>query len=241
MNPGEFERRWRSWVETEIGGPEGRIQAAMAAAAAALRSGANSEQTMAAARAAADRWRPTPVASTSGQGPHASARPGPSPGLSWHRDRMGRRIPWSVWRSTPIRIGRFLRAVFLILIGVVLLYVFVSGGSRLLNSVGSLVQQVISGGGTGQAKGNPPANDCAQGYTWRGVIPSDHVCVTTATAQQVVTDDSPAVQKVRTLPNGFCVQGYVWREAVPNDHVCVTPATRAQAAADNQADDHKAS
>lgn len=194
---------------------------------------------MAAARQAASRWDPAAVSQAAAR-PAPAAQQRPDPGLSWHLDRMGRRIPWSVWRSTPMRVARFVRAIGLI--GIVLIVVVVL-------SNGASVGNILFGGGFGPAKGGsgvqqtggaPPANDCADGYTWRLVVPGDHVCVTLATAQQVVADDAPSVQSQRTRPNGFCVQGYVWREAVPNDHVCVLPSTRAQAASDNTVHDHKA-
>jgi hypothetical protein len=78
---------------------------------------------------------------------------------------------------------------------------------------------------------------CIQGFVWREATPSDHVCVTSATREQVRNDNAAAVQ--RRSPNGglygadTCRQGYVWREAFPGDHACVTPATRKQALFDN--------
>lgn len=77
---------------------------------------------------------------------------------------------------------------------------------------------------------------CKAGFVWRLARPTDHVCVTPATAQQVIADN--LATKDRYNPSGpygpyTCVQGYVWREAFPEDLVCVTGATRQQAWDDN--------
>lgn len=78
---------------------------------------------------------------------------------------------------------------------------------------------------------------CKAGFVWRLARPTDHVCVTPATAQQVITDNALAEDR-RNLNGGLygpdtCLVGYVWRDAFLNDHVCVTGATRDQAAYDN--------
>ena len=81
-------------------------------------------------------------------------------------------------------------------------------------------------------------NTCFSGYTWRGAIPGDHVCVAPQTRDQAAQDNAAADS--RRNPGGgefgpdTCRQGYVWREAYQNDHVCVTPATQAQVGQDNQ-------
>lgn len=78
---------------------------------------------------------------------------------------------------------------------------------------------------------------CIQGFVWRQVVPSDHVCVTPETRSKVVYDNSQAAARRSTTDQSYgpdtCLQGFVWREAVPGDHVCVTPDVRSQTADDN--------
>ena len=79
---------------------------------------------------------------------------------------------------------------------------------------------------------------CKQGFVWRGVTASDHVCVSSERRDQTVQENSLAGE--RREPNGgaygpdTCKQGFVWRGAVPEDHVCVSSESRAQAAEDNR-------
>jgi hypothetical protein len=78
---------------------------------------------------------------------------------------------------------------------------------------------------------------CKQGFVWREVTPSDHVCVTPQTRDEVRRDNAQAA--ARRQPGGgaygpnTCRQGFVWREAVAGDHVCVVPAVRDKARRDN--------
>jgi hypothetical protein len=81
---------------------------------------------------------------------------------------------------------------------------------------------------------NVGADTCLDGYIWRGVVPTDHVCVTSATYQQVHRESDTAGD--RHLPGSdLCIQGFIWREAVQGDHVCVLPASWRQAHDDNLA------
>ena len=80
---------------------------------------------------------------------------------------------------------------------------------------------------------------CAEGFVWREACgPSDHVCVSGATRDQVRQDNAQAT--ARRQPGGgdfgpdTCRQGFVWREACgPGDHVCVSVETRSAATSDN--------
>src|SRR5690349_20828535 len=101
--------------------------------------------------------------------------------------------------------------------------------------LGSLIGGSLTTLSPAHAEGAYGPDTCQPGYVWRGVVPSDHVCVTPAERAQVVDDNRHAASRVSHLqPLGsrsdYCVQGYVWREAVPGDHVCVTPEQRDQVA-----------
>jgi len=78
-------------------------------------------------------------------------------------------------------------------------------------------------------------DSCAQGYVWRGAVPTDHVCVTPATRDQTWADNAAAPSRWTNGPFGphTCITGFVWREAVARDDVCVTPTVRTQAREDN--------
>ena len=75
---------------------------------------------------------------------------------------------------------------------------------------------------------------CKQGYVWREAVPHDLVCVTPATRDQVIADNT-AAPKRHVQNSDKCIEGYVWREAVPQDHVCVTAQTHEQTMLDNAA------
>ncbi|WP_407542885.1 hypothetical protein Q0M94_24730 (plasmid) [Deinococcus radiomollis] len=79
---------------------------------------------------------------------------------------------------------------------------------------------------------------CKQGFVWRGVTASDHVCVPSERRDQVAHENSLADER-RELTGGAygpdtCKQGFVWRGSVSEDHVCVSSESRAQAAEDNR-------
>lgn len=59
----ELRLKWRHWIENEIGGPEGRIEAATQAAMAAIAQAKSRDEVVAAARYAAGTWR-SPASST---------------------------------------------------------------------------------------------------------------------------------------------------------------------------------
>jgi hypothetical protein len=107
-----------------------------------------------------------------------------------------------------------------------------------LAAVAALVMAsaVLTFGGS-SARADYGPDTCLNGFVWRGAIPTDHVCVTTAIRTQTAADNAQA--DARRDPNGgpygpdTCLQGYVWRGVVATDHVCVTPATRSQVAVDN--------
>jgi hypothetical protein len=76
------------------------------------------------------------------------------------------------------------------------------------------------------------ADRCKQGFVWREVVRSDHVCVTPATRSRVRADN--AARGSRHLSGSrTCRQGFVWREAIRGDFVCVAPSQRTQARIDN--------
>jgi hypothetical protein len=85
-----------------------------------------------------------------------------------------------------------------------------------------------------------PASPCKPGLVPRLARPTDLVCVTRASAAQVIYDNNPDVQAAR-LPNprggpygpNTCLQGYVWREAFEGDVVCVDGATRSRSRQEN--------
>jgi hypothetical protein len=91
--------------------------------------------------------------------------------------------------------------------------------------------------GTPSSGGAQPTGPCKPGYTSRLALPTDQVCVTSATRAEVIDDNSKAQSRLATATYGpdTCAQGYVWRDARQGDHVCVTPDVRAQAAGDNAA------
>ena len=106
-------------------------------------------------------------------------------------------------------------------------------------AIAAVALVVLVGGGFAAFKllnGSNP-DQCKAGFVWRLAGPTDHVCVTPATAQQVIADNALAAS--RRNPSGgpygpdTCLVPYVWRDAFTNDHVCVTGATRDQAAYDN--------
>lgn len=78
---------------------------------------------------------------------------------------------------------------------------------------------------------------CLNGFVWREVVSSDHVCVMPGVRTQVGWDNAQAA--ARRSPSGgaygpdTCLPGFVWREAVAGDHVCVDPRVRDQARSDN--------
>jgi len=81
---------------------------------------------------------------------------------------------------------------------------------------------------------------CKPGLVPRLARPTDLVCVTRASAAQVVFDNNPDVQETRhPNPRGgpygpeTCLPGYVWREAFEGDTVCVDGATRARTRQEN--------
>lgn len=81
---------------------------------------------------------------------------------------------------------------------------------------------------------------CKPGLVPRLARPTDLVCVTRASAAQVVFDNNPDVQETRhPNPRGgpygpeTCLRGFVWREAFAGDIVCVDGATRASTSQEN--------
>jgi hypothetical protein len=80
---------------------------------------------------------------------------------------------------------------------------------------------------------------CKNGFVWREVIPSDHVCVTGSIRTQTANENT--MIDARRSPTGgaygidTCKNGFVWREAFVGDNVCVPGASRDQAASDNAA------
>jgi hypothetical protein len=56
MIPREVREKWVDWAEQEIGGPKERIEAAVQAVITALEQGEDQDNTVAAARQAADQW-----------------------------------------------------------------------------------------------------------------------------------------------------------------------------------------
>jgi hypothetical protein len=90
---------------------------------------------------------------------------------------------------------------------------------------------------TATASADPGPETCRQGYVWRVSRPSDLVCVTPKTRDQVAADN--AAKNSRWTNGAFgphtCVVPYVWREAYSGDDVCVTANERSQAASDNGA------
>ncbi len=81
---------------------------------------------------------------------------------------------------------------------------------------------------------------CQPGFVPRLTRPSDSVCVSPASAAQVVFENTPAVQDQRKpTPRGgpygpeTCLVGWVWRDAYDGDTICVTGDTRARAAQEN--------
>jgi hypothetical protein len=86
----------------------------------------------------------------------------------------------------------------------------------------------------------PSPSPCKPGLVPRLARPTDMVCVTRASAAQVIYDNNPDVQATR-LPNprggpygpNTCLQGYVWREAFEGDVVCVDGATRTRSRQEN--------
>jgi hypothetical protein len=78
---------------------------------------------------------------------------------------------------------------------------------------------------------------CLPGYKWRIARPSDLVCVTPTTFEQVAADNAAAASHWVNGPYGphTCISGYVWRNAYNGDDVCVIPSQRDQATADNAA------
>jgi len=85
-----------------------------------------------------------------------------------------------------------------------------------------------------------PKARCSADLVPRLARPTDLVCVTEASAAQVLYDNNPAVQNERhPTPRGgpygpeTCSQGYVWREAFEGDTVCVDPPTRTRTRQEN--------
>lgn len=78
---------------------------------------------------------------------------------------------------------------------------------------------------------------CKSGYVWRDAIPNDHVCVTPASREQAVLDNSLRASRISPADHTYgpetCIPGYVWREVVPSDRVCVTPQVRDQTRVEN--------
>jgi uncharacterized protein (DUF2237 family) len=100
-------------------------------------------------------------------------------------------------------------------------------GGAALALAGAWAAPALAGGDYGP-------DTCLDGYVWRGVVPTDHVCVTSATRDQVAADNA-AGQSLHVPGSEVCVQGYVWRMAVEGDRVCVTPARWDETQDDNLA------
>jgi hypothetical protein len=82
------------------------------------------------------------------------------------------------------------------------------------------------------------SDKCKSPYVWREATPDDHVCVTQATHEKTLQDNSLAPTRRDPKGGGYgadtCLSGYVWRDSFEGDHICVTPDIRDQAAADNR-------
>lgn len=82
------------------------------------------------------------------------------------------------------------------------------------------------------------ADECLQDFVWREATPSDHVCVTPESRDQVRIENSLAAE--RRSPTGgdygpdTCLEGFVWRGTTSRDHVCVEPYRRDEVATENQ-------
>jgi hypothetical protein len=74
--------------------------------------------------------------------------------------------------------------------------------------------------------------ECPKDRVRRDAFQGDLVCVTRATREQIIVDNTAAPS--RTRPNGNCLPGFVWREAGPADHACVPPDSRRRVRIDNQ-------
>lgn len=81
---------------------------------------------------------------------------------------------------------------------------------------------------------------CQAGYVYRLVRPEDKVCVTPASAAQVIEDNAEVTQLKRkpNPPGGpyginTCLQGFVWRDAYNGDQICVTVETRTKTSKEN--------
>ena len=81
------------------------------------------------------------------------------------------------------------------------------------------------------------ASGCLPGYTWRLIVPDDHVCVSEASHRQAEVDNQLAGSRRNPAGGAFgadtCQTGFVWREAFPEDKVCVIPEIRKQTQQDN--------
>ncbi|WP_115787047.1 PASTA domain-containing protein [Arthrobacter silvisoli] len=111
---------------------------------------------------------------------------------------------------------------------------------------GTVISQNPAAGGTAE-KGSTvsveiarAADKCQPGYVYRRVTPDDKVCVTPASAAQVLEDNAASTQSARkpNPPGGpyginTCLQGFVWRDAYDGDQVCVTGETRTRTKQEN--------
>lgn len=123
----------------------------------------------------------------------------------------------------------------------------IAAGIGLVVIIAGVAFVLFSGNGTPTATTTttttgPTSNGCKPGLVPRLARPSDKVCVSKASAAQVIFDNNPDVQVSRKPnppdPNGLygintCLQGYVWRDAFQGDQVCVDGATRDRAAQEN--------
>ena len=82
------------------------------------------------------------------------------------------------------------------------------------------------------------SDKCKSPYVWRQATPDDHVCVTQATHEKTLQDNSLAPSRRDQKGGGYgadtCLSGYVWRDSFEGDHICVMPDIRDQAAQDNR-------
>jgi hypothetical protein len=70
-----------------------------------------------------------------------------------------------------------------------------------------------------------PPDSCRAGFAWRLANPSDHVCVTAATAASTAAENATTENKIFSQGPETCADSFVWRQATPEDRVCVVPAT----------------
>jgi hypothetical protein len=101
----------------------------------------------------------------------------------------------------------------------------------------ALAAATTMGASSAFADGDYGPDTCLNGWVWREVVPTDHVCVTTDERRQVALDNAQAAARRNPAGGPYgpdtCFSPFVWREAIPGDHVCVVTQERARARYDN--------